>query len=585
MSYTEAQGYGSPFFRIYYAEEELTPSVSFFKINHKEKEGTSIELIIETDNPTLPDEAPYQEHAKLEIVHGYINGPNSKPITYYVRECYPSYLPTGITIRMKLADRASYMKEMASLARNPLDEDKDSVEKKLARRADLLGILQKNYGMQVKVMGLNLENLDTILDDNDKLSEEYKAFILKKKTDEFIQTFGQSLTFYNIDASYAGIGKMVRQEIKDIEEILGFLKEPLTNNAASNKKDHHVVKDTVKGAPKNIKITTEGDEMNIEPRNFNQAPRRVYKYKSESSFIEFNPETKNRSQSSSATNINILIPDRDNKTYLEENITEGEDDSPRLAPGVKLANPDEKYTRLQTNAGGVIRGTGRYKGGSTRGSTQGINSSIAPTEVGINVFGFGTKQNVITRYKDPKDPSKGVEDIVLLESVRYDGVSSSYLKPDGIQTAARDETSTQFRPVAIMNAQEYIEARMGAEEGEIARNDGKNKRNESSVQMNPGTLKVIYDPELKNKIVVRVENVSKKTEGNYYVIDCEHHFQRGQYAYTLLNVARSGRGITGNENFNTVDVRDIGKNVVEFKNEQRNETRSVKVIKPKTGKE
>ena len=325
------KGYGAPFVRVFTtlikrgvnitfdfkSPHEVTDNIDYFSYKHSEEADDYAQIVIKSQDVTLPDKPEYQENIGWTIIWGYMPTPEnpqglvSAPRKVYIREIEPDYNSDGLTLTIKAYDKASYLK---STSRKAVYSGKDGVTvgdvaKTLAdvNGLDLEGSFPTKGNLQVDTYAITAGD--------EKFANWYRMNWAKNNPKA-----AQDRTLNNL--YIPGLFKVNEELIQGNQSDWNMLKRQLDKE-------------------KNGPFVLEGrdDKLIIKKRNLGKAPIKAYEWKGEDGeLLKFRPETKNRSNKAASTQVTVGTFDPEQKIYYEGSASEVTDDNPRLGDVVD-ANP------------------------------------------------------------------------------------------------------------------------------------------------------------------------------------------------------------------------------------------------------
>lgn len=547
------KGYGAPFARVYHGDKELTHKLSKFVYTMSEDKDDGLEMVFESNDPNMPDDPAFQEHAALSIVWGYINGIQSEKRKVYVREVAPEFTENGVMIKIKASDKLSYLRTGSRLHKNPIDN---------MTTQDIVNKLAADWG---------LDRIDPVYFSDGTIGYQVQDIYGLEKPDRIETTVVNEGTDNQFQVETAIFGSA-----QDNARVFGEFHATLHEGwLPGNRSDFENIKDLLDREPSGPYVM-EGrdDKIMIKKRRFDVTPFRTFRYKSDDELIKFNPESKNRTQKSTSVNINLGFMDRENKTYNEQNITELDDDNARLGNIVDGSFSNQPYKRFSKGTmvteEGDILGTGYSK-------RTGLDETHHGERGGVNIFSAQTW--LVEDKKNPEDAQ------VILGGGISQTEREGYIGDDGNWKEEIDNTSTQFIPYALLDAREFMEIADDAKDGEIGIDRAKNRRSGAALEKNPGSALIIGDPRIMCGMILTFENVSKKFSGNYYVTTIVHDldFTRG---YTCnITIKRNAINRTGNESPDKITTESINKTVNKKKSVEKKEQTKTVEVNPKNTEE
>lgn len=317
-------GFGAPHIKVIWdspeGPKELQERITDFEYQFTDDDGDRCRVVIKSDIATLPDNKEYQELAKWKISWGYIKGKFSEIRTVVVRDVVSMYDKEGLTLTVKLTDRASYIKQKAS--------------RKVYANATALDI--------AKDVAAN-NDLDLAVDDGKETTKITPAVYSNNRVEGYANN-----ALPGTGSTFATSNTFTKRPI--IEE--QFVKQE--SNVQGNKNDFATLKNALSKDPTGPwNIDNRDETITIRKRNLNKKPIGTYYYRhDEGTLLNFTPETKNETQGNSATELSTGVWDSLNKAYSEVSALQNLD----LGEGLMGDNTQKKdfvdgSTRTYTNIG------------------------------------------------------------------------------------------------------------------------------------------------------------------------------------------------------------------------------------------
>ena len=493
------KGYGSPFVKVFTSKGEISEHIKDFSYTFSEAEDDFASITIETGDVTLLDKPEFQDDAEWVVLWGYREGPEASKRKVYLRDISTDYGSDLITITIKATDKASYLK---NTAKNTINKNQNSVEiiSNIATRNGIRFLMTDRQGNLIRPTTADIKALEETPTDGPMV-------------------LNSSGGLYN-DPTY------VIPVWKDFVQ--------------GGKSDYALANEVIEKTPGGPYVLEGRDDtLTLKKRDFSQGPIRSYTYKGESGeLLDFIPETKNRTKKSASANLSGSAWDRETQEYHETNITEADDDSPRLGDEVDGSNrlsekEQQKYNDLEANANYYeeqlhIKSAQSYNILTPAGSNTDlliVGNKFASTAPGREVF--DVQDNANTFSVVPKNFSSGV-----------------------------DNTATLQNKMSVFDINKY---KASVEDFANYKEELKNKRSDEALDKNPATATMVGDPMVISGKVLNILGVAKKHTGNYYVTDATHHISVSD-GYTMeLTLKRNALSSTGNTQGDKIQVKAIDK--------------------------
>lgn len=451
-------GFGSAFVNIFYQGKLLSDNVDSFKYCSSEKDGDDCTIILRFDNRNAADSPAFQEDTEWQVAWGWIASKRkSFKKTLIIYELLWAFDNDNIQLTVSL-NAAGY-------------STKQRTSKQVYTNTSMVEILHntgKIHGLKTSVWikGPDGNPIQTIT--SDELIAEMKRLKAKDPhffdapsgaSHEYPENLVNGINFRNYDNISQG-NKTDKQLLDELGQ-----KQP--------------------GGQFNLEATD--DELNLKPRNFNQAPIRSYSFAdTDGELISFEPESKNKSKNGSGVNLNYDGWDPVTKTYYTGDANVLTDTEKKT-----LAKYEKEFYNISSSPDDKIVSFLA----TTKQGSMGADASNRVQLVGTPVTVLDRKKALANtiKYFDPTFFNKGVND----------------------PTATNPSDSLDF---------------------------ANGLRDEANLKMNPGKVEVIGEASLMQGKIITVLGVSKKYSGNYYITKADHDIKKGHYM-TTLEVVRQGHNI------------------------------------------
>lgn len=156
-------GYGAPFIRVFYFKAGATEGkdtfrpirsdyvVSSLTYKYAEEEDDEATIVIETADATIADRPEFQKGANLKVLWGYIQGPQSRAMSVYIRDVATSY-DEKVTLTLSCTDKASALKDNTSQEIHSAEVEGEDREFNVMK---ILSDFCKKYGLTLHLTGSN----------------------------------------------------------------------------------------------------------------------------------------------------------------------------------------------------------------------------------------------------------------------------------------------------------------------------------------------------------------------------------------------------------------------------------------------
>jgi hypothetical protein len=501
-------GFGSPFIICYYDDLkgnllEISDVIEDFAYKYKDQDGDTCDITIKASDPMAPDLEQFQEGAKWKVKWGYIGGQHSPTRTVIIKELIPTYDANGLTLVIKFADRASYIKQNKANktyeGKSSLDVAEDAAKKAgvglvVDDGTNTVRLVEPITGRGPRVQGADLfstSNLPGAIGLQGAASAYNTYTQMTGNTDNF----NKPLTLVPGDGNgYAAVDKALKND---------------------------------PSGPWQMDLRDE--DLIIRKRNFNKKPIGTYYYRhDEGTLISFTPETRNDTDTDSAFAAGTGVWDSLDKSFSEV-ITDQFSDDQETILGDEVPASDL--------------------------TTEGKAAKLAVKAIAVPFKAYdefwallGGNWNIVKKNVDPDAVRFSTEKVGNINFQK----SSPLFQPATENTAVRFWTGNFSAPVTMVTP----ESVGGAEEAiaELA-----DMRRNASIEKNPGKAIVVGNPILASSEVLTFLGVSLKLSGNYYIAMVIHRISIDQGYICDMDILRNAASAIPNAADYMVDVKLFGK--------------------------
>lgn len=543
-----SEGYGAPFFRVYYNKQEIKEVGDRFQYVYSEEDDDECSITVRLEKPEDVDKPEFQEKARLQVIWGYIGG-KTKTRIVYIHQAVPEFGKDGIVLNLECSEKAAVLMKSAT-------------ERTIYKDEGILGVLMdkaNKHGLiaTVEITGYEGVRLEPIKDTGTATIKEGKLEFVKRMNTEKarlgyekmkkdaarprtadeqkkLQIAGEALKkdhdkYTKIKAEVKkdlikqdGIAtdakveqltqlRMGNTDLPDYLSGLGFTGDG--NLPQAGKSDKQFLDDLGRrtSGGKTI-VNSRDDNITLRKRNFNQIPYRSYEYQGrDGELISFKPMTKNKPAkgNSSAMNFSGWTPEK-KQFFLGQSDPTNPANDPALANALNVIAQD----RVISKAGG--------------GKTVVEYHTVDYFNVGI--------QEV-----DPKFPR--------IDKTFHHSVPGEVKVPvtvDDQITAL--ERAIQNYVGGVKDKQKDLYNSMGINL-DSAYNQASNLREENELKMNPASMQVWGDPLVEDGIVVTIVHASKKHSGNYYVGKSTHVIDKSSGYMMDMELWKQGHNIISSDDY------------------------------------
>lgn len=506
-------GYGSPYVRIYYNGEEISPIVENFVYIADEENDDEIRISIESNDPKEADNPYWQEQAELEVVWGYIGGQTGQLRKVYVQEPtwkYSDKLITGTINCTEKARSLKYQNASEVYARTNLP----ALVGKVATKFDLAAFIEgyvpeagDGTDLKFELEAKPGEYLDDYLKRNylverngivirpvSKVPLNAKAWKMSEHVGEYHYVAPQETGYKNTKEWKDRLSKIDAIMAEAMQDKPPFLEKDIPQG---NKTYAQMLNTEAMRTPGNWMMESRDDELILKRRNFNQVPYKAYEYRGEpGELINFTPTSRMKTRATQATKSGYKGWDGANKNFF----------------GGQVSGIDTNSGAFQMFRKAIIFDRhleAKNKGGLRIPSKKRSNQIfIGPSNVRAQIDNTGSYQvramdlSILT----VRDRRKALEDSLKNIIDKY--------------------TNALYDPTANGVAMAYARAQ--------------NKRNAAELNMNPATATLVMDPLLMTGKVITIIGAGSKHSGNHYIIKATHTIKRGSSASTELEMVKTG---------------------------------------------
>jgi hypothetical protein len=538
-------GHASPIVRAFLSNgEEVTLNIERFTYKYSEAKDDKCTIDLQYEDASILDGPAFNEDTEWTITWGYIEG-KQKTRKIYLREVTPEFTEDGVTVRIMATDKGSYLRERSEKRVNR-DATLVDIANNIARDSGLkvIGLepLYKNKAGDVYALVGGTKDLMSPIQDNVAIYTEGST----PATGDF--------SFLNryLERELEFNGQVLAQDNARVEQFHIFAVHP--EFIQGGKSELEVLKDAAireKAGP--VVVETRDDAIIIKKRNFSADPKRVFKWQLETrDVVSFTPESRSQSKKAQVTAVNVGTFDYENKTYVEGNITEGDDPQVRLGDSVP-GSP--RRVDITKRPGDEARPYGALGYSLNSDEENPDEPRLIRLEKARQLSGNKPSQIDIGTTDDNRIFITGAP--YLNMEPGEDLVTTKYTKDKlgldiyGIQaTAGIDRTSVVLSPVGVIDMNKVQEAIDEDSAEEI-----KNRRAESALEMNPGSLVAEGDPDIECGEIITILGVGKRYSGNYYVVESEHNISNSGAYLITVSVSRNAKNKTeSSDESSNIDV-------------------------------
>lgn len=514
----------APYIKIYTDDgTELHEQVERFMYKYSEEEDDVCEIELKSSNTLLADTPSLQEGKNITIEWGYLDTGENTKRKIYIFDTKCEYGDDGIVLTIigheKFAiakiDTATPQKaEDAEVNKiiltadvlkklNITDEQNNSVYK-------LLTASEQGKNNKLAPKDKNLKNAEGLRDpgttvknqidnrgNNTPLGDYKKVNPLNPKVTR--EDGNMTFTIYNGNSA-------TYRTLRDF-----FNKQP--------------------GGP--YVIDSRDDSVIIRTRDFTKKPTRTFEYKGEpGTLLSFIPETRNRSKSKAATQINVTSWNIGTKTAVTQS-TSGPSNTPKPiweGFGLSTVNWIKQQQEIIANNQAIEARTGvRLVGKEAQA-------------VGIKSWEQGTKDDHITDKGTDRLKRYDVGDGRVIYTESTNAIGSPLQNSRGY--AQRDNTAMVL-PSYVRYAQNVKETEgpsktvvRGAESPNTAKAFADNRQANEALESTPATARLEGDPSLESGQIIEITNVASKHKGAYYIKEVTHTIDSSGYITDIGSMVR-----------------------------------------------
>lgn len=536
-----------------------------FSYLYQEEGDDECTLTFCTNNPYLADNPYLQEGQKLSVEWGYRSTNEFNTRTVYIFDTKTSYDENGIKMTITCHEKFTMTK--------------------LNRSGSSVGSALKPTTKDTQTLVLGFEVLNQMDIEVEKGNKELENLLksagieIKNKTVE-LNTAGwvdskTSSALGNQSNQNVGLehraGTQVNERATKIEPGMERIYHTPT---ASTYRLLRQVLDRLPGGP--YIVESRDERVTIKTRNFAKPPVKSYTFMGEDGeLLSFEPETKNRSKSSSSS--------KTSATGWNPKTKKSSTSNSNKTGGAALA--DGKSQNL------VIDGLWNFPGPKTFGGIPTLNATVE------KIFNDALKQQRANQKPvDKKVPQPYLGPDYFKEAIERDqrqrearekerqehnsnlskrlGGSGELYQPEeeveGIQfyepwenegrrPGSRDGTISAIDNVYVARTRRPIMPKfagakvvkkpgtpekttlLGTENEKNIKAYAKNKRSNKELENNPASAMVVGNPYIETGQIITFMGVAKKHSGNYYVKKVEHNITHGSgYLTTISEMVRQG---------------------------------------------
>ncbi len=529
------KGAGSLFIRVFNEQGTVAfDRVSRLTYVHSDSAEDYSSITIETNDLNLPDHPDLQEHKKLIITWGYLQGA-TRSQKVYIWDVHASFDTNGLRLELICYCKLAYLK-MSS------------------RKNVYNGMTLPEMGEQIASeynMNFEMEGFDDTEDiAAGKLSETPTDPNRKEEPRLFYQNYNQpqqsTLDFKGqklIQARDATALPMTAYSFKRYDG--GF--------TTGNDSDLKTLEKVAEVEPTTgITIDGHDDDLIIRKRNFSQQAYKVYTFKAESGhLLTFNPGTKTATKGKGGITTTIEGWDEENKEFVNGVVDASHNPQTKLGEVVEL--PTEEIVRKNIY-------DQRYNPSFNQMSVQGFFTE-EQDGWGERTLG-GTEENPVVLQPNPTYKKTLVEKIdttkttwahVVMRGTRQGQLDFQKQK---YKVAADVTGRVELNGFVPVTATELIQSTETTKE-DIA-GQGVNRQAAKQAELYEASADIMGDPDLESAKVITILGVSEKYSGNYYIASVTHELVPESGYICYLRLLKNALNKTKGDSNNKIDINAIG---------------------------
>lgn len=469
--------------------------VTRFSYSFNDDEDDKCIIKIQTNNPRAFDMLGIGRGSLIQFSYGYMNGPMSPAGFVVIRDSTTHYGDSEIVVDLNCADLLTYLK--------------------VARANDTESLPLIDYLKNQCYKRYNIE----IRDGNKTIFRQVKAEENVNETVEYTVKLDdwESPNFDPTDDSPEGFKKVKRPaSISDLTNgkwfdegpIKDFLTKP-QSIISSSRSQFVVIQDILKACPKGPwYVTGRGDTLLIHNRNLGAGPVRVYSYMNDNKKVDIVAKTNYESFETETLSYSGMDPSERKNYYINDyrkqlwkTRTFKEIITDRSLSEEEFKKEMSDYLEM------------RYS----------LYNRWMVSRVDGDLVEVGTIRQALTKY--------GMPQIAPYPTPIKD--FSNTPRPDPMNRSALDTLKPgDIKPDRILRFK-WLTVPM--EMLDDIRNCTDNNQREMEMNKEEARITVEGDPFLQSQMVVRLTNISRVHEGNYYIKKCEHSLDSGMGYETTMD--------------------------------------------------
>lgn len=490
--------YGSPYYLIEYVGKDgrrtdLSKFVTRFEYTHAEAEDDTCRLSLKLLSPDTLDSPAFDYRSEWSVKWGYIDGVSHSE-KVYLEEVNPQFEADGLSVNITLHDKYSIAKKQGSRGivgeNTPLPTALHNVAKPIGVKAMISTELLSKQDEQ-NPNNLSITGRKTVINVNTANTEDFSRAMRKQRAVDQVKKFveiepGKKVDMYDaypalerLAAEVPGTKNLIEtdqiHDEKDLRDYLYLRSRPMP---MAGKSKAQVIKELAKkyGIVQPVVVTGHSDKVYLKAKNTNLPPSKFFEYGgADGLLISFSPETRHKNLQADATSQITSSWDAMNKTALLTNLTKEAND--------KLNGAAKEQSSLQSRDGYV---------------------RIAP--------------------KGAEGPDGTISSLGFFERGSNVGLQGLFYNGSGGVTAVDNTAPPRLTNIRLVQPDPIQESRAVITPQEIASaiNMGGQNITRAEYNITPGTFAMMGDPEVLSGMVINFKGVSKRYNGNYYVVKAVH---------------------------------------------------------------
>lgn len=508
----------TPFVKIFTSKGELVDRVSRFEYAYSQDGGDKCEFTIETDDVTIADRAEFQEGVVIKVMWGYLGGKQSKSRTVKVDELKPEYAADGVTMNVLCTALMDRTKLNSSRAIH--SGDAEAIAQQIA----------KDHGLVFRGIGKTYDGHDFYQFDN------YESM--------------PTPSYQKPDGNFTSARESTSVPAQIIFKIYDALPQ-------ANKSDFRLLREIVKQQPGGpYEVTGRDDELIVRKRPLGQKSTRTYEYnKGRGDVISFSPETKHKLTRSEADNIRSTVYNEDSQEHTDMFLGRLNKIDTKLAD-LNAPTADPIVGQDASAMAEYKKDVQQYRDNIEWSMNRGGLKQLQPLKNAENstfsadmLNNSKLLQNLISTKKLEKVNLDWSKELSVL---RFNTSAPTIALNSGNFTAAVDKTAVVVNAAAILAIRSNNSTDNNVED---AANTASNGQGNADMNMNPGSLHTIGDPEQISGVVITVDGVGKRNGGNYYVKKLKHIIKGNSYYECEFEISRNATNASEADDNNKVPVQ------------------------------